>query len=79
MIEYYLSRINSYSVASTDDAAYFIGGEMGAGNERIDIIAQFKNDAWSIHGKLKKARKSHASIWFGDAIMIFGGETDETL
>ena len=74
----YLSRINSHSVASTDDAAYFIGGDMGTDNGQSDIIAQFRNEAWSIYGKLKKTRKNHESISFGDKIMIFGGATNET-
>lgn len=51
---------------------------MGAENDKIDIIAQFRNLAWSIYGKLKKARKSHESIMLGNEIMIFGGETNET-
>ena len=75
--EYLWSRINSYSVASTDDAAYFIGGRMGSENEQ-DIIAQFKEEIWSIFGKLEKPRATHESIRFGNEVMIFGGETNET-
>ena len=75
-----LSRINSHSVASTDDAAYFIGGGMGAGNGQLDIIAQFREEIWSIYGKLQKPRASHESIRFGNEIIIFGGGSlNETL
>ena len=76
---YYLSRIISHSVASTDDAAYFIGGKMGTGKDgQIDIIAQFREEIWSISGKLQKPRATHESIRFGNAIMIFGGATNDT-
>ena len=76
--DYYLSRINSHSVASTDDAAYFIGGGMGPGNGQLDIIAQFREEIWSIYGQLQKARATHESLRFGNEVMIFGGVTNET-
>ena len=75
--DYYLSRINGHSVASTDDAAYFFGGRMGSVNEQ-DIIAQFREEIWSIFGKLEKPRVTHESLRFGNEVMIFGGETNET-
>ena len=51
---------------------------MGAGNGQLDIIAQFRNEAWSISGRLLKSRATHESIIFGNEIMIFGGTTNET-
>ena len=51
---------------------------MGAGNGQLDIIAQFRNEAWSISGRLLKSRATHESIRFGNEIMIFGGTTNET-
>ena len=53
---------------------------MGAGNGQLDIIAQFREEIWSIYGKLEKPRATHESIRFGNEIMIFGGgSTNETL
>ena len=51
---------------------------MGAGNGQLDIIAQFREEIWSIYGKLQKPRATHESIKFGNEIMIFGGVTNET-
>ena len=57
-----------YSVASTNEAAFVIGGSSSR-----DIIAQFKDNAWSLYGNLQKSRFNHASITSGDMTMIIGG------
>ena len=67
-----LSRICAYSTASTSEAAYIIGGYWTR-----DIIAQFKNDAWSQFGTLAKGRSHHGSISLGNAFMVIGGESSE--
>ena len=64
------SKIYLYSVASTNDAAFVIGGVTGSYS---DVIAQFKDNAWSLYGNLQKPRNNHASITSGDMTMIIGG------
>ena len=66
-----LSKISGYSVASTNDAAFLIGG--WTGSSALDVIAQFKDNAWSLYGNLQKPRNSHASITSGDMTIIIGG------
>ena len=61
-------RINRYSTTSTSEAAYIIGGYYTK-----EIIAEFKNEAWSQLGILKQGRHAHASISLGDETMIIGG------
>ena len=45
---------------------------IGGGNSP-DIIAQFKDNAWSLYGRLQKPRDNFASITSGDMTMIIGG------
>ena len=70
-----LSQIYAYSTASTSEAAYIIGGFYTR-----DIIAQFKNDAWSQFGTLAKGRAWHGSISLGNDFIVIGGySSDERL
>ena len=68
-----LSRISYYSVASTKNATFVIGGWNGLSN--LDVIAKFKDNAWSLYGNLQKPRCNHASITSADMTMIIGGAT----
>ena len=63
-----------YSTTSTSDAAYFIGSE----NTRR-VIAEYKNDAWRLVGRLTKGRERHGSITLGTETMVIGGFTDENV
>ena len=73
-----LSQIYAYSTASTSEAAYIIGGFTDdIGDYISDIIAQFKNDAWSQFGTLAKGRAGHGSISFGNEFMVIGGYSDD--
>ena len=47
-----------------------IGGYTGS--SVLDVIAQFKDNAWSLYGNLQKPRADHASITSGDMTMIIG-------
>ena len=67
-----LSQIYAYSTASTSEAAYIIGGYFTR-----DIIAEFKNGAWSQFGTLAKGRAWHGSISFGNQFMVIGGESSD--
>ena len=59
----YSRRIYYYSVASTLEAAFVIGGYDG--DSYLDVIAQFQNNQWSRYGNLQKRRAFHGSITSG--------------
>ena len=65
-------RIFCYSTASTETAAYFIGGE-DVGGKYLSTIAEFKDDEWRKVGELVKARSSPSAISIGDETVILGG------
>ena len=73
----YLSKIWQYSVASTDNAAFIIGGKdiIGGNLNAIDIIAKFEDNQWSRYESLKAARYVNGSITSTNQTMIIGGET----
>ena len=62
----YSRRIYYYSVASTLEAAFVIGGYDG--DSYLDVIAQFQNNQWSRYGNLQKRRAFHGSITSGSLI-----------
>ena len=64
-----------YSVASINHAAFFIGGWDGSSS--ISIIAKYENDAWSVHGNLKRRRANHGSITSGTTTIVIGGNTND--
>ena len=68
------SRFMYYSVASTNQAAFFIGGYR-AHATHSSVIAKYENDEWSLHGNLKQRRWGHGSIISGAEILVFGGVT----
>ena len=59
-----------YAVASTDNAAFIIGGW---DTSRLDIIAKFQDNQWTRYGSLKAGRSNHGTITSGDQTMIIGG------
>ena len=70
-----LRRYSHYSVSSTSQAAFFIGG--WDGNSPLSVIAKYENDKWSLHGNLKRRRESHGSITDGTTTIVIGGGTDD--
>ena len=62
-------------MASTDNAAFIIGGhdKIGGSYVEIDIIAKFQDNQWTRYGSLKAVRYLHGSITSGDQTMIIGG------
>ena len=68
-----LRRYSHYSVSSTSQAAFFIGG--WDGNSPLSVIAKYENDKWSLHGNLKRRRESHGSITYGTTTIVIGGWT----
>ena len=69
-----LRQYSHYSVASTNQAAFFIGGNVD-GNSQSSVIAKYENDNWSLHGNLKKRRYGHGSITYGTTAIVIGGYT----
>ena len=67
-----LSSIESYSTASTSEAAYIIGGWF-----THDLIAEFKNGEWQLFGKLMNGRGFHGSIALGNEFMVIGGYSSD--
>ena len=68
-----------YSVASTNQAAFFIGGTHG--DSHSSVIAKYEENElsenpWSLYGNLKKPRSYHGSITSGSATIVIGGLTD---
>ena len=61
-----------YSTTSTSEAAYFIGGKY-----TTKVIAEYKNDAWRLLGRLHTGREEHGSITFGTETMVIGGFSDD--
>ena len=65
-------RIVNYGTASTDSAAYIIGGYGGDG--RISTIAQFQNNEWQKIGDLKEVKSDTSAIVHNGEYLIVGGD-----
>ena len=65
-------RISNYGTASTDSAAYILGGFLGA--KRTSIIAQFQNNEWQKIGDLKEVKNDPSAIFFDGEYLIIGGD-----
>ena len=68
-----LRRYSHYSVSSTSQAAFFIGGNHGS--SQSSVITKYENDNWSLHGNLKRRRSVHGSITYGTTTFVIGGYT----
>ena len=63
-------RIIQYATASTDSAAYIIGGYGGG---YVSTIAEYKNNKWRKFGDLTKKRHSSSAIFYNGEYIIVGG------
>ena len=63
-------RIWGYATASTDTAAYIIGGYGGG---YISTIAQFKNNKWLKIGDLNEKKSLLSAIFRDGEYLIVGG------
>ena len=70
-------RIYWYATASTDSAAYIIGG-WGYG-DYISTIAQFKNNKWLKIGDLNEKKRGLSALFRDREYLIVGGQTDGRL
>ena len=79
----YSFSISLYATASSEESVYIIGGWDGAssGDPSLDIIAQYKDDAWFNLGNLAQRKRGHGAITFthfSESItMIIGGRTGD--
>ena len=70
-----LRRYSHYSVSSTNQAAFFIGGHDGSSS--LSVITKYENDNWSRHGNLERPRSGHGSIIYGFVTIVIGGKTND--
>ena len=63
-------RISNYATASTNTAAYIIGG---FGSKPVSTIAEFPNGQWRDTGNLNEPKSSLSSIFYGGQYMVVGG------
>ena len=64
-------RISHYATASTNIAAYIIGGYDGS--NQVSTIAEFKNNNWQNIGNLKEPKEGLSAIFHDGEHMIVGG------
>ena len=69
-------RIYWYATASTDSAAYIIGGVDG-GWDSVSTIAEYKNNKWRKFGDLTKKRRGSSAIFFNGEYIIVGGYVED--
>ena len=67
-------RISGYATASTDSAAYIIGGYDG--NNYLSTIAKYKNNKWLKIGDLNEKKYRLSAIFHNGENFIVGGRVD---
>ena len=65
-------RIYYYATASTDSAAYIIGGWNGRG--AVSTIAEYKNNNWREIGNLNEPKSYLSAIFNNGEYIVVGGE-----
>ena len=68
-------RISYYATASTDSAAYIIGGYDGS--NYVSTIAQYKNNKWLKIGDLNEKKSGLSAIFHKGENFIVGGYTSD--
>ena len=79
MLYFSILRIANYGTASTDSAAYILGGYYYLGishylDYRTSIIAQFQNNEWKKIGDLKEGKSDPSAILHDEEYLIVGGD-----
>ena len=72
----WILRISYYATASTDSAAYIIGGYLRT--ESVSTIAEYKNNIWRNIGDLKEPKSSMSSILYNGEYILVGGYVDSS-
>ena len=70
-------RISQYATASTDSAAYIIGGFDDS--NYLSTIAQYKNNKWLKIGDLNEKKSYLSAIFHNGEYFIVGGESSGRL
>ena len=65
-------RIYYYATASTDSAAYIIGGSKG--QETVSTIAEYMNSQWRKIGDLHEPKYSLSAIFMNEEYIVVGGD-----
>ena len=84
MLYFSILRIANYGTASTDSAAYILGGYYYLGishylDYRTSIIAQFQNNEWLKIGYLNEVKSDLSAILHGGEYLIIGGDTQASI
>ena len=66
-------RISRYATASTDSAAYIIGGYSYG---KVTTIAEYKNNKWRAIGNLNEPKDSLSAIFKNGEYIVVGGDVD---
>ena len=66
-------RISNYATASTDSAAFILGG--WDGNDRVSTIAEYKNNEWQRIGNLNEVKNCLSAIFHNGEYLIVGGDS----
>ena len=69
-------RISHYATASTNIAAYIIGGYDGS--KRVSTIAEFKNDKWRKIGNLNEPKSDVSAILYDGEYILVGGDLESS-
>ena len=74
------SRITHYATTSTEESVYIIGGWSGdsSTDDRISVIAEYKNRQWYNAGNLNQSRHAHGAITSGSLTMVIGGSSADS-
>ena len=71
-------RISSYGTASTNSAAYILGGYYYPnGHQKTSTIAQFQNNQWSKIGDLKEKKSNPSAILHNEEYLVIGGRAQK--
>ena len=65
--------IYGYTTASTDIAAYILGGNDDC-DKKVSTIAEYRNDKWTKYGDLRSKRYRASTLFLNGEHIIFGGE-----
>ena len=69
-------RISNYGTASTNSAAYILGGYYYLnGNQRTSTIAQFQNNEWQKIGELNEVKSDSSAVLHDGEYLIIGGDS----
>ena len=64
-------RISHFATASTNTAAYIIGGYDGS--KPVSTIAEYNNNQWRDSGTLNEPKSSPSAIVYDGEYMVLGG------